>query len=121
MDARSSPDLPEGPRWVYEPQWDRFRGLAFKRGGEVHVFAKSGRLLNRLFLAVVDRLAALSETRFALDGKLLARDGDTSSFEVLQVRPHTAGSPIRRLAEEAPALATAFAKGCPRQTTAECR
>lgn len=102
MEARSSPDLPGGPGWVSEPKWDALRGLAFKRGGEVHLIAKSARSLNRFCLEVVDRLATLSKTWFALDGELLAQDGDAFSFEVLQARLHATGSLIRRLADEHP-------------------
>lgn len=108
MEARSRPDLPKGSDWIYEPKWDGFRCLAFKRDGEVHLIAKSGKSLNRFFPEVVDRLAALPEMRFGLDGELLAQDGDAFSFEVLQARLHPAESRIRRLAQETPAIYALF-------------
>ena len=108
MEARSRPDLPEGAEWIFEPKWDGFRCLAFKRGGQVHLIAKSGKSLNRFFPEVVERLAALPETRFGLDGELLARHGDAFSFEVLQARLHPAESRIRRLAQETPAIFAVF-------------
>jgi ATP-dependent DNA ligase len=108
MEARSRPDLPDGPGWVYEPKWDGFRCLAFKRNGRVQLIAKSGKSLNRFFPEVVDRLGALPEMRFGLDGELLARDGDAFSFEVLQARLHPAESRIRRLSEETPAIYALF-------------
>ena len=108
MEARSRADLPEGAGWVYEPKWDGFRCLAFKQDGQVQLIAKSGKLLNRFFPEVVERLAALPETRFGLDGELLAREGDAFSFEVLQARLHPAESRIRRLAHETPAIYALF-------------
>jgi len=108
MEARSRPDLPEGAGWVYEPKWDGFRCLAFKRDGRVELIAKSGKSLNRFFPEVVERLAALPEARFGLDGELLARDSDAFSFEVLQARLHPAESRIRRLSTETPAIYAVF-------------
>ena len=108
MEARSRPDLPGGAGWVYEPKWDGFRCLAFKRDGQVHLIAKSGKSLSRFFPEVVDRLATLPEAGFGLDGELLARDGDAFSFEVLQARLHPAESRIRRLARETPAIYALF-------------
>ncbi|QTC90259.1 ATP-dependent DNA ligase [Brevundimonas goettingensis] len=108
MEARSRPTLPGGPGWWYEPKWDGFRCLAFKAGPKVELVAKSGKLLNRFFPEVVQRLAALSDDVFGIDGELLARDGETFSFEVLQARLHPAESRIQRLARETPAVFALF-------------
>ena len=88
MEAKSANALPEGPDWWFEPKWDGFRCLAFKAGDRVELIAKSGKSLNRFFPELVDRLLAVSATRFGLDGELLARDGNDWSFEVLQARLH---------------------------------
>jgi ATP-dependent DNA ligase len=74
----------------------------------VELIAKSGKSLNRFLPEVVDRLAALPEARFGLDGELLARDGDAFSFEVLQARLHPAESRIQRLSRETPAIYALF-------------
>jgi len=108
MEAKSANALPEGPDWWFEPKWDGFRCLAFKAGDRVELIAKSGKSLNRFFPELVDRLLAVSATRFGLDGELLARDGNDWSFEVLQARLHPAESRIRRLAKETPAVFTLF-------------
>ena len=102
MEARSKPELPTGVGWWFEPKWDGFRCLAFKADDRVELVAKSGKSLNRFFPEVVERLAALPERLFGLDGELLARDGDAFSFEVLQARLHPAESRIRRLSTETP-------------------
>lgn len=108
MEARSRPALPRDGSWRYEPKWDGFRCLVFKAGDRVELVAKSGKSLNRFFPEVVERFARLPETTFALDGELLARDGDAFSFEVLQARLHPAASRILRLSQETPALFAAF-------------
>ena len=74
----------------------------------MELVAKSGKSLNRFFPEVVQRLAALPERVFGLDGELLARDDDAFSFEVLQARLHPAESRIRRLSTETPAIFAAF-------------
>ena len=108
MEARSRPELPEGAGWIYEPKWDGFRCLAFKRDDRVELIAKSGKSLNRFFPEVVDRLAALLVARFGVDGELLARDGDAFSFAGLQARLHPAESRTRRLSCETPAIYAPF-------------
>jgi ATP-dependent DNA ligase len=108
MEAKSQAALPAGGGWRYEPKWDGFRCLAFKAGDRVELVAKSGKLLNRFFPEVVERLAAVPEEVFGLDGELLARDGDAFSFEVLQARLHPAESRILRLSRETPAIFALF-------------
>lgn len=108
MEARSQSALPVGTGWRFEPKWDGFRCLAFKADDRVELVAKSGKSLNRFFPEVVQRLAFLPEPMFAIDGELLARDGDAFSFEVLQARLHPAESRIQRLAKETPAIFAVF-------------
>lgn len=108
MEARPARSLPRGRGWWYEPKWDGFRCLAFRAGDRVELLAKSGKSLNRFFPEVVERLREVHETRFGLDGELLAQAGDGWSFEVLQTRLHPAPSRIRRLAAETPASFTVF-------------
>ena len=108
MEAKSRQSLPEGEDWRYEPKWDGFRCLAFKAADRVELVAKSGKSLNRFFPEVVERLVAIPEKTFGLDGELLARDADAFSFEVLQARLHPAESRIRRLSVQTPAIFALF-------------
>ena len=108
MEAKSAAALPSGPGWWYEPKWDGFRCLAFKADGRVELRAKSGKALGRYFPEVVERLEAIPEATFVLDGELLAQEDDAWSFEALQARLHPAESRIRRLAAESPATFTLF-------------
>lgn len=108
MEAKSQPGLPAGDGWWFEPKWDGFRCLAFKAEGRVELLAKSGKSLARFFPEVVERLQRVEADTFALDGELLAQDGDRYAFEELQQRLHPAESRIRRLAKETPATFVLF-------------
>jgi ATP-dependent DNA ligase len=108
MESRSEPELPAGEGWRFEPKWDGFRCLAFRRGGDVLLRAKSGKPLTRYFPEMADRLMAVAADRFVLDGELLIGAGGDFSFEALQLRLHPAESRIRKLAGEAPAFYALF-------------
>ena len=108
MEAKSASELPNGEGWWYEPKWDGFRCLVFKRGDHVVLQAKSGKPLGRYFPEVVARIAAIPEDGFALDGELLIPVGEGYSFEALQMRLHPAESRIRKLSSEAPARLALF-------------
>jgi ATP-dependent DNA ligase len=108
MEAISASALPDGPGWWFEPKWDGFRCLAFKRGPDVHLKAKSGKPLGRYFPEVTAQLSALPVDRIVLDGELLIADAGAFSFEALQLRLHPAESRIRRLAQETPATLAVF-------------
>ena len=108
MEARLIDALPSGPGWAYEPKWDGFRCLCYREGKEVSLLSKSGKPLGRYFPEVVEMLAGLRETPFALDGELTIATGDTLSFAALQMRLHPAESRIRKLAAATPAQLILF-------------
>jgi ATP-dependent DNA ligase len=108
MEAKAVGDLPRGEGWFYEPKWDGFRCLAFRRGGEVLLQSKSAQPLRRYFPELVSALRDLEPRRFVLDGEIVVvRDGRLSFDDLLQ-RIHPAESRIRRLAAETPANLLAF-------------
>jgi ATP-dependent DNA ligase len=108
MEARLVDALPEGPGWQFEPKWDGFRCLAAKSGGEVRLFAKSGKPLARYFPDVAEIVRTLPGDDFVLDGELAIPVGDTLSFDALQMRLHPAASRVRKLAQETPAILILF-------------
>ena len=59
MEARTAPALPEGAEWWYEPKWDGFRCLAFKRGGRIDLQSKGEKPLTRYFPELVEAIAAI--------------------------------------------------------------
>jgi ATP-dependent DNA ligase len=104
MEARLVEDLPADPGWQFEPKWDGFRCLALRDGDRAELRAKSGKPLARYFPEMVAALRGLEPSRFALDGELAIRAGETLSFDALQMRLHPAESRIRKLAAETPAM-----------------
>ncbi len=108
MEARLVDELPGGSGWQFEPKWDGFRCLAFRSGEDVELRAKSGKPLGRYFPEIVQELRALPQEQFVLDGELAIPQGNTLSFDALQMRLHPAESRIRKLAGETPAIFILF-------------
>lgn len=107
MEALLVDALPSESGWQFEPKWDGFRCIAVKHGGDVRLFAKSGKPLHRFFPEVAAALAML-DVDFVLDGELAVPVGESLDFDAIQARLHPAESRIRKLARETPALLILF-------------
>src|SRR5918912_708034 len=94
MEADTGAEIPSGHGWYYEPKWDGFRCLAFRDGDEVDLRSKSGKPLGRYFPDVVAMLRELVPDPFVIDGELAIPEGDTLSFDALQLRLHPAETRI---------------------------
>jgi ATP-dependent DNA ligase len=101
-EARPVKELPPEPGWLYEPKWDGFRCLAFRRGDEVVLQSKAGQPLTRYFPEIVAALLALPAHKFVLDGEIVIRSGKGLDFDALLQRIHPAASRIQRLSHETP-------------------
>lgn len=108
MEARSVPAIPEGEGWLYEPKWDGFRCLAFRRGKNVQLQSKAGQPLHRYFPELVEELGKLRQEQFVLDGEIVIYEGSRLSFDNLLMRIHPAASRIRKLSVETPATYVCF-------------
>jgi ATP-dependent DNA ligase len=108
MEAQTVEEIPVGPQWQYEPKWDGFRCLAFRRGKKVELQSKSGKPLSRYFPEVVAQVETLKADKFVLDGEIVIPIGNRLSFNDLLQRIHPAESRIRILAEATPALYIVF-------------
>jgi ATP-dependent DNA ligase len=108
MEARLVDRLPREAGWQFEPKWDGFRCLAFRRGDAVELRAKSGKPLGRYFPEIVGQLRELTSGRFVLDGELVIPAGASLSFDALQMRLHPAESRIMKLSRETPAIFILF-------------
>lgn len=108
MEAKSVPELPRGQGWQYEPKWDGFRCLAFRRGEQVLLQSKAGQPLGRYFPELLDALCKLNADRFVLDGEIVIFSGEHLAFDDLLQRIHPAESRIRKLAAETPATLVCF-------------
>jgi ATP-dependent DNA ligase len=108
MEAVTVDDIPVGDEWQYEPKWDGFRCLAFRRGKQVDLQSKSGKPLTRYFPEVAAELARLKAGSFVLDGEIVIPIGSRLSFNDLLMRIHPAESRIRKLAQQTPAMYIVF-------------
>ena len=109
MEAASEDELPKGEGWLYEPKWDGFRCLAFRKGKTVLLQSKAGQPLGRYFPELVAALGALPLRTFVLDGEIVIRAaGGSLDFDALLQRIHPAISRIRKLAGETPGTLLAF-------------
>src|SRR5438874_3498487 len=108
MEAKSVDEIPVGPGWQYEPKWDGFRCLAFRRAKDIYLQSKSGQPLARYFPDIVFALARLPARKFVLDGELVIDFGGRFSFDELQLRLHPAASRVQKLAAAHPATFIVF-------------
>jgi ATP-dependent DNA ligase len=108
MEARLVDALPTDGAWQFEPKWDGFRCLAYKRAKDVELRAKSGKSLSRYFPDVVERVRAMKPNGFVLDGELIIVECGVLSFEALQLRLHPAASRVAKLAAAQPAQLMLF-------------
>lgn len=108
MEAKSVDTIPGGKNWQYEPKFDGFRCLAFRKGEQVLLQSKAGQPLGRYFPELVEALAALEWRRFVLDGEIVIAQGGQFSFEYLLMRIHPAASRVKKLSAETPATMLVF-------------
>ncbi|HWK67302.1 MAG TPA: ATP-dependent DNA ligase [Rhizobiaceae bacterium] len=108
MEARLVDSLPSEPGWQFEPKWDGFRCLAYRKGSKVDLRAKSGKPLGRYFPEVARAVLSIPSDDFIADGELAIPTGETLDFSALQMRLHPAESRIRKLSEETPAIFILF-------------
>ncbi len=108
MEARSRDEIPAGENWLYEPKWDGFRCLAFRKGSEVLLQSKSGQPLGRYFPEMVEVLRQIPHKQFVLDGEIVIMRSGKLSFDDLLMRIHPAESRIRKLSKETPASYLVF-------------
>jgi len=108
MEAKSVDEIPRGDNWQYEPKWDGFRCLAFRKGDEVILQSKAGQPLGRYFPELVAALTKLKPPQFVLDGEIVILHDGHLSFDDLLLRIHPAASRIRKLSQETPATYLLF-------------
>src|SRR5258706_15334138 len=75
MEAKLVDEIPSTEKdegeWLYEPKWDGFRCLAFRRGDQVLLQSKAGQPLARYFPELVEALLLLKQSQFVLDGEIV--------------------------------------------------
>jgi ATP-dependent DNA ligase len=108
FEAVERPRLPEGDEWQFEPKWDGFRCLAFRREDAVDLRSKAGKPLARYFPEVVGAVRGVRAGTFVLDGEIVIPVGRGTSFDDLLLRIHPSKSRVDLLAASRPALYVVF-------------
>jgi len=108
MEAKSVKEIPADNGWLYEPKWDGFRCLVFRKAEKVLLQSKAGQPLGRYFPELVAAFQKLSGDEFVIDGEIIIEIDGHLSFDALLQRIHPAESRIKRLATETPSSFLAF-------------
>ena len=108
MLAKSTESLPQGEGFLFEPKWDGFRALVFRRRSQVYIQSRDLRPLDRYFPELHALFAERLPDECVLDGEIVIATEHGLDFELLQLRLHPAASRVAKLAAETPAAFVAF-------------
>jgi ATP-dependent DNA ligase len=108
MLAKIAEELPaEGP-FLYEPKWDGFRSIVFRRGPAIFIQSRDLRPLDRYFPELHDSLLAGLPDDCVVDGEIVIATDRGLDFDALQLRLHPAASRVAKLAQTTPSSFIAF-------------
>ena len=108
MLAKVADELPRGEGFLFEPKWDGFRAIVFRKGAEVVIQSRDLRPLDRYFPELAKSLGDILPRGCVIDGEIVVVTSGGLDFDALQQRLHPAASRVARLAQETPASFIAF-------------
>jgi ATP-dependent DNA ligase len=108
MLAKLAETLPAEGRFLYEPKWDGFRAIVFRRGSDLFIQSRDLRPLDRYFPELREALLANLPDDCVLDGEIVIPTSRGLDFDALQLRLHPAASRVAKLAKEIPSAFVAF-------------
>jgi ATP-dependent DNA ligase len=108
MLAKLSEQLPTSAGFAFEPKWDGFRAIVFRRGDQVYIQSRDLRPLDRYFPELHAALLARLPEDCVMDGEIVIATEAGLDFDLLQLRLHPAASRVAKLAQENPASFVAF-------------
>jgi ATP-dependent DNA ligase len=108
MLAKLADALPEAGGYLYEPKWDGFRAIVFRRNEAVFMQSRDLRPLDRYFPELHDALAAGLPADCVVDGEIVIATAEGLDFDALQMRLHPAASRVAKLAQATPSSFVAF-------------
>jgi bifunctional non-homologous end joining protein LigD len=86
MKAVLTDDRFSDPEWMFERKLDGIRCIAVRDGGDVRLLSRNDLSMNARYPEVAEALGAQAAQRFAVDGEVVAFDGDQTSFAKLTRR-----------------------------------
>ena len=107
MLAKIAEDLPAG-QFLFEPKWDGFRAIVFRRGTNLFIQSRDLRPLDRYFPELHDALLAGLPDDVVVDGEIVIATEGGLDFDLLQLRLHPAESRVAKLAKATPSSFVAF-------------
>jgi ATP-dependent DNA ligase len=107
MLAKLADELPAGA-FLYEPKWDGFRAIVFRRGPKLFIQSRDLRPLDRYFPELHDALLAGLPQDCVVDGEIVIATPHGLDFDALQMRLHPAASRVAKLAMSTPSSFVAF-------------
>jgi ATP-dependent DNA ligase len=108
MLAKLAEGLPEEGAFLFEPKWDGFRAIVFRRGPELYIQSRDLRPLDRYFPELHDALLAGLPPDCVVDGEIVIATPHGLDFDALQLRLHPAASRVAKLAQASPSSFVAF-------------
>jgi ATP-dependent DNA ligase len=108
MLAKLEPEIPVGPRWLYEPKWDGFRALVFYDANRIYLQSRDLKPLGRYFPELEESLKGALPKALVLDGEIVIATSHGLDFDALQLRIHPAESRVRMLSQQTPSSFVAF-------------
>jgi ATP-dependent DNA ligase len=108
MLAKIAEELPAEGAFLYEPKWDGFRSIVFRRGPAIFIQSRDLRPLDRYFPELHDSLLAGLPDDCVVDGEIVIATDRGLDFDALQLRLHPAASRVAKLAETTPSSFIAF-------------
>lgn len=108
MLAKVADILPTQAGYMFEPKWDGFRSIVFRKGESLYMQSRDLRPLDRYFPDLHDQLLEILPDSCVLDGEIVIATPQGLSFDLLQLRLHPAASRVAKLAVENPASFVAF-------------
>ena len=108
MLAKIADDLPAADGFLFEPKWDGFRAIVFRRDDRLFIQSRDLRPLDRYFPELHDALLAGLPPDVVVDGEIVIATVDGLDFDALQLRLHPAESRVAKLAKATPSSFVAF-------------
>ena len=108
MLAKVLEEIPAGSAMAYEPKWDGFRAIVFRKGPHLYMQSRDLKPLDRYFPELHEALLARLPEDCVVDGEIVIATPQGLSFDLLQLRLHPAASRVAKLAAETPSSFVAF-------------